>query len=54
MNTAFVEVLNNGDKIAQAAGEPVKLPDDEGVAGTEFFQAIAQSRAVAGGSGGFS
>jgi len=50
-DTAFLEVLNDVDKIAQAAGEAVELPDYQRIAAVEFLEATEQGRAVGGGSG---
>src|SRR5215831_2249568 len=49
-HATFAQVVEHGYQVAQAAASPVEFPDDEGVTGPKFFQAIAQDRAVATGS----
>lgn len=51
VNDALVEVLNDGNEVAQAAGQPVELPNGERVAVPQCFEATGEGRALRGGSG---
>ena len=48
---AFVEVLNHGNEVAQAAGEPVEFPDGERIVILQGFEATGEGRALGRGSG---
>src|SRR5216683_3275126 len=50
MYAALVEVIEHGNKVAQAAGQPVKFPDNERVAVLQRLEATEQGRALGGGS----
>ncbi len=50
MYAALVEVIEHGQKVAQAAGQPVKFPDNERVAVLQRLEATEQGRALGGGS----
>src|SRR5216683_750175 len=50
MYAALVEVIEHGHKVAQAAGQPVKFPDNERVAVLQRLEATEQGRALGGGS----
>ncbi len=51
MDPAFVEVLDHGNEVAQAAGYAVEFPDGERVAVFQCFEAMGEGRALDGGSG---
>ncbi len=45
-----MEVIEHGHKVAQAAGQAVKFPDNERVAVLQRLEATEQGRALGGGS----
>jgi hypothetical protein len=46
----WVEVIEHGHEVAQAAGQPVEFPDNERVAVLQRLEAAEQGRALGGGS----
>ena len=50
MYAALMEVIEHGHKVAQAAGQAVKFPDNERVAVLQRLEATEQGRALGGGS----
>ena len=45
-DTAFAEVVQHSDKVAQAAAQSVQLPDDERISGVESFRTTGKSWAL--------
>src|SRR6516165_3983027 len=50
LNPAAVEVVEHGEQVAQAAGQPVELPHHKRVPVIERLQTAEKSRALRGGS----
>jgi hypothetical protein len=50
-NPALAKILNHGGEVADAAGQPVKLPDYQRVAVLKSFEATGEGAALGVGAG---